>query len=58
MTDNLKERGPQDRSRIDVNEEWELRYWCEKFKCTPEELRVAVDAVGVSVEDVKSYLGK
>ncbi len=58
MADNLKERGPQDRSRIDVNEEWEVRYWCEKFGCTPDELRVAVDAVGVSVDDVKTYLGK
>ena len=58
MTDNLEEREPQDRSRIDVNEEWEVRYWCEKFNCTLDELRDAVDAVGVSVDDVRTYLGK
>lgn len=58
MTDNLKERGPQDRTRIDVNEEWELRYWCAKFNCTPDELREAVDAIGVSVSDVELYLEK
>lgn len=58
MTDNPNERGPQDRSRINVNQEWELRYWCEKFGCTPEQLKSAVREVGVAVEDVKARLAK
>ena len=31
MSDNLNKRGPQDASKINVNEEWELRYWTQKF---------------------------
>ncbi len=58
MADKLDERGPQDRSRIDLNEERDVRYWCDKLNCRPDELRVAVNAVGVSVNDVKIYLGK
>jgi hypothetical protein len=47
MADNLKDRGAQDRARIDVNEEHELRYWTEKFGVSADELRKAVEAVGV-----------
>ena len=58
MTDSLKDRVPKDPSSIDINEERELRYWCDQFQCKPDELRVAVDAVGTSVQDVRIYLGK
>jgi hypothetical protein len=58
MGDNLNDRGPADRSRIDVTEEWELRYWSKKFSCTPEQLKEAVKAAGVSVESVRKHLGK
>ena len=27
MADNLKERAPQDASRISLSEDWEVRYW-------------------------------
>ncbi len=27
MADDLKQRGPQDASRISLNEEWEVQYW-------------------------------
>ena len=32
--------------RIDVQNERELRYWCEKLRASEEELRRAVDQVG------------
>ena len=47
MVDDLTNRGPRDRNRVDVNEDWELRYWTKKFGCTSTELRNAVQAVGV-----------
>ena len=31
MSDDMSKRGQQDRNRIDVSEEHELRYWTEKF---------------------------
>lgn len=58
MSDDLSNRGPQDRARVNVNETWELNYWCKKFNCTEVQLRAAVKAVGVMVIDVQRYLGK
>lgn len=56
MADDLKNRAPGDRSRVNVHEEWELRYWCKEFGCTPDELRAAVAAVGPMVADVRVRL--
>lgn len=58
MSDDLKNRGPQDRSRINVNEDHELRYWSKELAVSEDQLRAAVKAVGVSVEAVKKHLGK
>jgi len=57
MVDDLKNRGPQDRSRVNVNEPWEVRYWCGHFGCTEGQLRAAVAAVGVSADAVRRRLG-
>jgi len=56
MSDNLKDRGPQDRSRINVNEEWELRYWTKALGVTEDRLRKAVAKVGVSADAVRAEL--
>jgi len=58
MSDNLKDRGPRDRSRIDINEDWECRYWSEKFGISADELRRVVREVGDRVQDVERRLGK
>lgn len=47
---------PQDRARVNMNEEWEVNYWRKEFGCTRHELRAAVKAVGTSVEKVREYL--
>ena len=57
MSDDLNKRGPQDASRINVNEEWELRPWTKKFGVTEEELKAAVKKVGVTVDAVSTHLG-
>jgi hypothetical protein len=56
MSDNLQQRGGQDRRRIDVNEPYELRDWSRKFGVSPEELRDAVRAVGTDAEKVEQHL--
>jgi hypothetical protein len=56
MPDNLQDRGPADRARVNVNEDHEVIYWTHKFKCTPEQLHAAVAKVGVMVEDVEREL--
>ncbi len=58
MADNLTNRGPADRARINVHESWELDYWCKEFGVTPEQLKAAVKAVGVMVVDVRRHLSK
>lgn len=45
MSDDLKNRGPQDRARINVNEAHELRYWTKELGVTEAQLREAVKAV-------------
>jgi hypothetical protein len=58
MADDLKDRGPRDRERVNVNEDWEVRHWCTAFGCTEAELRDAVGRVGVMATDVRRGLGQ
>jgi hypothetical protein len=58
MPDDLSNRARPDRSRINVNEPWEVRFWCERFGVTPAELKKAVEEVGVLAADVRRHLGK
>jgi hypothetical protein len=58
MADDTSKAGPADRSRINVNEDHELRYWTAKFGCTTTELKTAVAAVGVMADKVEAHLKK
>lgn len=51
MSDNLKNNGPQDAARINVNEDWELKHWTKKLGVSEDELKAAVTEVGVSAEN-------
>jgi Protein of unknown function (DUF3606) len=57
MADNTLFKGVQDRTRINLSEDYEVRYWCEKFGVTEDELRSAVRRVGNSAKAVESELG-
>ena len=46
--DNKSKRGGQDRSRINMHEDYEVRYWSKKFGVTKEELQRAVKKAGTS----------
>lgn len=56
MADNKDERGPQDRSRIAMSEDYEVDYWTGKFGVSREALQRAVDAVGSSADAVEQHL--
>ena len=58
MADDRNIRGVADRSRINMQEDYEVRYWTEKWSVTREQLAEAVRAVGVMVKDVAAKLGK
>jgi len=56
MPDDRKSTGGQDRERISLNEDYEVRDWSEKFGVTPGQLREAVKAVGDRADAVQEYL--
>ena len=58
MADDLTNRGARDRSRVNVNETHEVRYWTQKWGVSEEQLAAAVKKVGVSVDAVARELGK
>jgi hypothetical protein len=58
MADNKQNIGNPDRSRINVNEEYELNDWCRKFNVNPSQLKKAVKEVGSIASDVEAYLNK
>jgi hypothetical protein len=57
MSDDLKKRRPRDGKFVNVNEEWEVKYWCEELDVTPEGLRQLVKDPGTSVSGIRSALG-
>lgn len=56
MSDDKSKTGGQDRERINVNEDYELRDWSRSLNVTPERLKEAVQAVGDRAEKVREYL--
>lgn len=58
MTDDRNDVGSPDRDRINVNEDYELKYWTKKLGVSAEELRAAVKAVGPTAAAVREHLSK
>lgn len=58
MSDNPALTAPQDAKRINVHEDYEVRYWSHALGCTPDALRQAVRAVGVMADDVRRHLAR
>jgi hypothetical protein len=56
MADNPSNRGPEDSRRVNVHQDYELRYWTEKFGVSDARLKEAVAKVGVSAEAVAREL--
>lgn len=56
MADDKLLRGPQDSTRVNINEEYELNYWTQRFNVSSEILKEAVKEVGLSVHKIDEYL--
>jgi hypothetical protein len=56
MSDSKQQTGGQDRERINVNQDYELRDWSKKYGVTPDELKKAVAKVGDRARDVEAHL--
>lgn len=58
MADDKSKRGGQDRERINMSEDYEVRYWTKKFDVDEDRLRSAVDKVGDRAKAVAQELGR
>lgn len=58
MSDDKTLRGPQDRSRIAMGEDYEVEYWTSRFGVSRDRLQQAIEAVGNSADAVEAYLKK
>jgi hypothetical protein len=58
MADDLTNKGSQDRSRINMNEDFEVKYWTRHLGVSREDLQKAVEKVGNSAAAVRKELGK
>jgi hypothetical protein len=58
MSDDLTKRRPQDASKINMHEPYEVNYWTDKFGVTKAQLQAAVNAVGNGAAAVARSLGK
>lgn len=56
MADDKTQSGGQDRTRISLSEDYEVRDWAKKFGVTPEELKAAVQAAGNDAKAVEAHL--
>jgi len=58
MSDDKSNRGPADAQRVNVNEDYEVKYWTRALGVSEEKLRETVKRVGVMAVDVREALGK
>jgi hypothetical protein len=58
MSDDKSNSSGQDRQRINVNQDYELRDWAKSMNTTPERIKEAVQAVGDRAEKVREYLSQ
>lgn len=56
MPDDKTQAHGQDRARINLNEDYEVRDWSRKFGISADELRAAVRAVGDRAAAVEAYV--
>jgi len=56
MSDDKTQAHGQDRTRISLEEDYEVRDWSARLGITPDELRAAVKAVGNEAAKVRQYL--
>lgn len=56
MADNLKIRKPEDPTKINVNQTWELEFWSNQLGVSKTKVVNAVNKVGPQVSAVKRFL--
>jgi Protein of unknown function (DUF3606) len=55
--DNLTKKGTSDRSKINMHEDYEVKYWTKALGVTKDKLAKVVAKVGNSASAVRKELG-
>jgi uncharacterized protein DUF3606 len=58
LADDLTNRGPQDRSRINISEDYEVRYWTKELGVSADELKRLVGQHGNSADAIRKAIGR
>jgi Protein of unknown function (DUF3606) len=56
--DDLNKKGAGDRSKINMHEDYEVKYWTKQLGVSRDELETAVNKVGNSAAAVRKELGR
>ena len=51
-----EKRDYSEKTRIDMNQSYQVAYWKQRFGVSDEEFKDAVRAVGTSVQKIEAYL--
>ena len=58
MADDKTNRGAQDRTRVNMSEDYEVEYWTSKWGVSRDQLAAAVNKVGAMAADAAKELGQ
>jgi hypothetical protein len=58
MADDKTLRAPQDAARINIHEDYEVRYWTKELGVSEERLKQLVRQHGVSAAKIREALGR
>jgi hypothetical protein len=50
------ESQPKNIQRVNINDDIDVKYWTKKFGCTTNQLKMAVEKVGVMVRVIEKEL--
>ncbi|KRG46721.1 hypothetical protein ARC20_04585 [Stenotrophomonas panacihumi] len=55
MNTPADDRRPQDMANVNINEEWELRWWARELGLSESQLKEAVREVGTTTTKLRDY---
>jgi len=58
MKNPIQRRSPDDLSRVELREQWQITYWTQELKTTQERLTRAVRERGPQADQVREWLAQ
>ena len=56
MTRTQAKESGRERQKINVSDGWEIHYWTRQLRCSEQDLRSAIAAVGPEITAVRAHL--